>query len=93
MGFLHLVLVVFGCCELKTVVYPTIQKIIIILNLLWNIKEHSLRNVSVFFSLFISFFTVHTVKVSGLQHCLTPNVLQNIFFDVPWKKEIHTSLG
>jgi len=40
----------------------------------------------------VEVFLVHTLEVNGLQCCLVPNVLQNIFFNVPLKKITNTGL-
>ncbi len=47
--------------------------------LLWNTTEDIWENVNVCF--------VHTMQVNGNQNYLVTNILQNIFFCVPQKKE------
>ncbi len=37
-------------------------------------------------------FFVHIMEVNSNQSCLATNILQNIFFYVPQKKEIHKGL-
>jgi len=64
--------------------------------LLWNIKEDILKNGQITkpfqFPLISIAWTKITVEVNGNRNSLVTNILQNIVFCAPQKKETHTGL-